>query len=342
MSDRPAWFPKGAPLTQESEQPDSMSARWKVLVSAPYMMSCLDRFLPWFEAHSIEPVVPNVRERLEEAELMNLVGDIDGVVCGDDRFTERVLERARRLKVISKWGTGIDSIDCVAAERLGIQVYRTPGAFTEPVTDSVLGYILAFARGIPWSTEDLRSGRWQKYSGRALNECVLGIIGVGDIGKSVATRARSFGMRVLVNDIRPMDPDWRAAVAVEDTSLAKLLQESDFVSINCDLNPTSYHLLSSEEFALMKSTAVVINTARGPIIDEPALIEALESGAIAGAALDVFEDEPLSPDSRLCRMSNVLLAAHNANSSPRAWERVHENTLRNLLAGLTQPRRRGA
>jgi D-3-phosphoglycerate dehydrogenase len=316
--------------------------QWKVLVSAPYMLTCIDRFLPWFDEHGIEPIVPQVEERLEERELLDLVGDIDGVVCGDDRFTAAVLEAAPKLRVISKWGTGIDSIDSEAAALLGIRICRTPGAFTEPVADSVLGYVLSFARGIPWATQDLRDGQWFKRPGFALNERVLGVVGVGDIGRAVAERAKSFGMQVLGNDVKGVDPQWCASVPVDVVTLPDLLRRSDFVSLNCDLNPMSHHLMGEEQFSLMKPTAVVINTARGPIIEETALVRALEEERIGGAALDVFEDEPLSEESPLRGMENVLLAAHNANSSPAAWEKVHENTLKNLYACLTEPSERDA
>ena len=319
-----------------------MAKRWKVLVSAPYMLTCIDRFLPWFEEHDIEPVLPSVEERLEESDLFEVIGDIDGAVCGDDRFTATVLDRAPKLKVISKWGTGIDSIDSEAAKRIGILVYRTPGAFTNPVADSVLGYVLSFARGIPWATEDLRNGSWFKHPGRALNECILGVVGVGDIGMAVSERARSFGMKVLGNDTKPLDTAWCARVQVQEVSISELLTQADFVSLNCDLNSTSHHLMGVKQFASMKPSAVVINTARGPIIDEAALILALKRREIAGAALDVFEHEPLSTESPLRDMENVLLAAHNANSSPTAWEKVHENTLKNLYDGLREPRRRDA
>ena len=203
----------------------------------------------------------------------------------------------------------------------------------------MLGYLLSFARCIPWSTQDLRDGRWFKRPGRALNECVLGGVGVGDIGTAVSERARAFDMTVLGADIKALDTAWSARVGVEEVTLHALLGRADFVSLNCDLNPTSYHLMGKEQFALMKPTAVVINTARGPLVEEDALIDALESGEIGGAGLDVFEDEPLSPESPLCRMENVLLSAHSANSSPTAWERVHDNTLKNLYAGLTEPQR---
>ncbi|MCX7609669.1 MAG: phosphoglycerate dehydrogenase [Anaerolineales bacterium] len=309
-----------------------------VLLSAPYMLPFLNRFRPVLERYGIDLITPNVQERLEEEDLLKYAGQFDGAICGDDRYTRRVLQAcAPRLKVISKWGTGIDSIDSVAAAELGIRVYRTPNAFTLPVADTVLGYILAFARRLPWMDIKMKSGRWEKLPSRALHECILGIVGVGNIGKAVARRARAFGMTVLGNDIIEIDHVFLAETGVQMTTLEDLLSRSDFVSLNCDLNPTSYHLINDRTLALMKPTAVLINTARGPVVDEPALIAALQAGQIAGAALDVFETEPLPLDSPLLKMDNVLLAPHNANSSPSAWERVHWNTIRNLLEGLGIP-----
>ncbi|WP_322507735.1 phosphoglycerate dehydrogenase [Anaerolinea sp.] len=309
-----------------------------VLLSAPYMIPVVDRFRPVFAHYGLELIIPPVRERLEEAELLEYAGQFDGAICGDDRFTARVIERCLpRLKVISKWGTGIDSIDRQAAQRLGVQVRNTPNAFTLPVSDSVMGYILAFARQIPWMDRAVKSGVWAKLPGYSLSERTLGVVGVGNIGKAVIRRARAFGMKILGNDIVPIAPDFILENGVEMTSLHDLLERSDFVSLNADLNPTSYHLINAETLAHMKPTAVLINTARGPLVDEPALIRALEEKRIAGAALDVFEIEPLPEDSPLRRMENVLLAAHNSNSSPAAWERVHWNTIRNLLDGLGIP-----
>lgn len=306
-----------------------------ILFTAPYMIPFLDRFRPVFERYDLELIVPEVRERLEEADLLKYAGRFDGTVCGDDRYTTRVIEAcAPRLKVISKWGTGIDSIDAEACSRYGIKIGRTLNAFTIPVADTVLGYLLAFSRRQPWMDKAMKSGKWDKLPGKALSESTLGVIGVGNIGKAVTRRARAFGMQVLGNDIAVIDHVFISETGIEMTSLEDLLTRADFVSLNCDLNPTSRHLMNAETFALMKSSAVLINTARGPIVHETALIEALQSGRLAGAALDVFEMEPLPPDSPLMKMDNVLLAPHNANSSPAAWERVHWNTIRNLLDGL--------
>jgi len=306
-----------------------------VLLSAPYMIPLLERFKPVFEQRDIDLIVPEVRERLEEEQLLELAGQFDGTICGDDIYTSRVLDAcAPRLRVISKWGTGVDSIDGAACARLGIHLYRTPNAFTTPVADSVMGYILAFARRQPWMDEAMKAGGWKKLAGRALSESTLGIVGVGNIGKAVTRRARAFGMQVLGTDIVGIDHVFIAETGIQMVPLEELLGRSDFISLHCDLNPTSLHLMDAKTLAQVKGGAILVNTARGAIVVEAALIDALQSGRLAGAALDVFEVEPLPAESPLLKMANVLLAPHNANSSPAAWERVHQNTLRNLFLGL--------
>lgn len=308
---------------------------YDVLISAPYMIPFLDRFKPVFEHFSIRLLTPRVEERLEEDDLAKMAGQFDGTICGDDRYTPAVLKACSpRLKVISKWGTGIDSIDRAACEELGIRLMNTPNAFTLPVADSVMGYILAFARQQPWMDKAIKNGIWKKIPGRSLSECTLGVIGVGNVGKAVLRRARAFGMTLLGNDIQPIPRDFLLENNVRSVSLQELLENSDFVSVNCDLNPTSYHLINQQTLGWMKKGSILINTARGPIVDENALGDALLAQTLAGAALDVFEQEPLPDMSPLLEMENVLLAPHNSNSSPAAWENVHWNTIRNLLIGL--------
>jgi D-3-phosphoglycerate dehydrogenase len=309
-----------------------------VLVSAPYLVPQFEHYRSLFDSHNLEVILIHSIERMEEEHLMKYAGQFDGAISGDDRYTERVLQACSpRLKVISKWGTGIDSIDAQAATRFGIKVCRTPNAFTLPVADSVMGYLLTYARRLPWMDRAMKAGTWEKISGRSLSECILGVVGVGLIGKAVLRRARAFGMQLLGNDIVEIDPVFIVENGVIMTSLTELLARSDFVSLNCDLNPTSYHLINQSTLAKMKPSAILINAARGPIVDEPALIAALQTRTIAGAALDVYEVEPLPKDSPLLQMDQVMLAPHNANSSPTAWQRVHTNTIRNLFDGLGIP-----
>ncbi len=309
--------------------------KYHILFTAPYMIPVVERFRPIFDAHDVELILPNVQERMEEIDLLFYAGKFDGTICGDDRYTERVIQGCvPRLKVISKWGTGIDSIDADACSRYGVRLCRTPNAFTVPVADSVLGYILAFSRHQPWMDKEMKRGKWEKIPGKSLSECSLGIIGLGNIGKAITRRARAFGMKVYGTDIVDVDHVFVTETGIEMTTLDSLLSQSDFISVNCDLNPTSYHLINHDTLALVKPNAVLINTARGPIVEEKALVDALQAKRLAGAALDVFEFEPLPLASSLMQMDNVMLAPHNSNSSPAAWERVHWNTIRNLFDGL--------
>jgi D-3-phosphoglycerate dehydrogenase len=302
------------------------------------MLPSIDRFRPVLERYGITLIVANVQERLEEVDILKYAGQFDGAICGDDQFTARAIAACTpRLKVISKWGTGIDSIDQDAAVRFGVKIRRTLNAFTLPVADTVMGYILAFARRHPEMNREMKSRRWNKIPGKALHETTLGIVGVGNIGKAVTRRARAFGMTVLGTDIVEIDHVFIAETGIRMVDLKLLMAEADFISLNCDLNPTSYHLVNSGTLSFAKPNSVIINTARGPIVDEPALVSALKAGRIGGAALDVFEVEPLPHSSPLLEMENVLLAPHNANSSLAAWERVHWNTIKNLLEGLGIP-----
>jgi D-3-phosphoglycerate dehydrogenase len=306
----------------------------KILVTAPYLQPVLQDYMHIFKENDMEVIVPRVEERLSEAELLEIIGDIDGVISGDDKFTAHVLQSAPKLKVISKWGTGIDSIDQDTARQLKIVIRNIPGAFNEPVADHVLGLMLSFARQIPWITEEMRAGRWKKLPCFSLAGKTLGMIGVGNTGKSVIRRAGCFQMRLIGNDISDMPAEFIEETGITMVNKEIILRESDFVTVNCDLNPTSYHLMGKEEFSLMKPTAFFINVARGPLVDEPALLEALQKGQIAGAGLDVFEEEPLPSDSPLLKMTNVLLSPHNANSSAEHWKRIHEKSIANLLEEL--------
>jgi D-3-phosphoglycerate dehydrogenase len=197
-----------------------------------------------------------------------------------------------------------------------------------------MGYILCFARGLLDMTTAMRAGEWRKAPGVALHETTLGIVGVGSVGRTVARRAVGFNMRILGTDPVAPPEAFLGETGMEMIDLPALLAASDFVSLHCDLNPTSVHIMNAAAFARTRKGAFLINTARGPLVDEAALADALRGGRLAGAALDVFEVEPLPSTSPLLQMPNVLLAAHNANASPTAWERVHWNTIANLFRVL--------
>ena len=261
----------------------------------------------------------------------------EGAVCGDDRYNADVIKACLpALKVISKWGTGIDSIDKQAAESMGVRVMNTPNAFTVPVSESVISSMLNFARQQPWMDRAMKNGVWDKIPGHTLSESTIGVVGVGNCGKAVLRRARAFGMKLLGNDIVEIAPDFLVENGVEMTTLEDLLQRADYISLNTSLTPSAYHLINAETLRLVKPNAVLINTSRGPVVHEVALIEALQQGRLRGAALDVFEQEPCRSKARSCRW--ITFCSHpTTKSSPFYWERVHWNTLRNLLIGLDIP-----
>src|SRR3989344_7598499 len=298
--------------------------KWKVLLSVPYLLPVLKEFQPLFDKHNVELIVTRNPELLTEAELLKLMPDIDGVICVDDHFTAKVLEASPKLKVISKWGTGIDSIDQEAAKRLGITVRNTLDAFTSGVGDTTLGYMLMFARQLISLDKDMKRGLWKKRGATALHECTVGGIGVGNIGRATLRRARAFGARLLGNDTLPISQEFINETGMKVVTKEEILRESDFVCLHCTLNPTSIKMIGEKELAMMKPTAYLINTARGPLIEEEALVKTLKSKKIAGAALDVFEVEPLPETSLLRTFDNVLLAPHNANSSFAARDRVNK------------------
>ena len=180
----------------------------------------------------------------------------------------------------------------------------------------------------------MKKGDWKKFDAVTLKESVLGIIGFGKIGKAIAKRAKSFGMKILANDIRNISDKLIIESGIKLVSIDQILAESDFISLNCDLNKSSFKLISVDELNLMKNNSFLINTSRGSIVDELALIDALNNKFIAGAALDVFVEEPLPIDSPLRTMNNCLLSAHNSNFSPAVFDYIHRKTIKNLLKGL--------
>jgi D-3-phosphoglycerate dehydrogenase / 2-oxoglutarate reductase len=306
----------------------------RVLITAPYMLREKEKVGILLQGKDIIVDWATVEERLEESDLTDIIGRYNGIICGDDRITKRVLEAAGNLEVIVKWGTGIDSIDREAAESRGIPVLRTLNAFSEPVGDTTLGVILAFARSIFVNDRLMKKGSWDKPRSFCLSEKTVGIIGLGNTGTAVVKRLHVFGPAVIANDIVEKDQGIIKKYNIAMVDKETIYENADFICIHCDLNETSFHLINREAFEKMRKKPYIINMARGPIIDEVALIDALRSGKIAGAGLDVFENEPLPKDSPLRGMDNVILSSHNANSSPYYWQRVHENSVKMLFKGL--------
>jgi len=304
------------------------------LITAHHLFPFLDEFDERFTRAGCRVHVGPPDKHVSESELLALVPGMAAIVCGDNPITRAVLEAAPTLRVICKWGTGIDSIDVAAARERGISVVNTPDAFTRPVADTTLGYIVYFARSLGRNDRAVRQGMWVAQPARSLDECTLGVIGVGDIGGMVLRRAVNLGMRCLAYDSDSETMGLCTSLGAEWTSLDDLLGESDFVSLHCALTPESRGIINRARLAQMRSSSFIINTSRGALIDEDALADAIRSKKVAGAALDVFESEPLGASSPLLHLENVLLSPHAANQSPKYHRSVSRNTIDILLAAL--------
>lgn len=268
---------------------------------------------------------------LPEAELLPLLEGVDAVYASVDRYTSAVLRspQASRLKIISRWGVGYDSIDIAAATDSGIVVAYTPGLLDEAVADYAMALMLGVARRIHEGHASMRAGRWAPAWGADIAGQTLGLVGCGRIGQAVARRAAGFGMTLLAHDPAPQTA--AEALGVSFVPLDELLDRSDFVSIHAALTPATRGLIGEPQLRRMKAGAHLVNTSRGAIVDEGALVRALNEGWIAGAAIDAFITEPLPPDHPLTTAPNLLLTPHQASFGLQTGRRVSEAAARALV-----------
>jgi glyoxylate reductase len=274
---------------------------------------------------------------LPEAELLERVSGVAAIIpMGAHPVGEGAIAAAKNLRVIAVAAVGYNLIDVAAATRRGVVVTNTPGVLTETTADMAWALLLAAARRVPEGDRFVRAGRWtgvywSLMMGADVHGATLGIIGFGRIGKAVARRAHGFGMRVLYHSRRP-DPEARA-LGAELRTKADLLRESDYVVLAVPLSPDTRHLIGAAELALMKATAFLVNIARGPVVDEAALVDALRTGRIAGAGLDVFEDEPrVHPG--LLELEQLALTPHVGSASRATRLRMATTAAENCVAAL--------
>jgi D-3-phosphoglycerate dehydrogenase / 2-oxoglutarate reductase len=278
------------------------------------------------------PDIPG--QHLEGDALVAAMEGCAGVVAGDDKFTADVLDRLPDLRAISKWGIGIDGIDLDAAATQGITVTNTPGMFDDEVADVTMAYITMLARQLAFIDRGIRSSAWPKPPGKSLRGLTLGIIGLGGIGRAVARRSAVAGMHLIGSDPSPDSRELAVADGVVTCDIDRLLADSDVVSINCPLNSATLHLLDHDAFAAMKPGVLIVNTGRGPVMSTDALVEALERNHVGGAAVDVLEEEPPSPDHPLKTFDNVIFGSHNASNTLEASSRTHGQAIKNLIDSL--------
>jgi len=271
----------------------------------------------------------NTGRPYEKEEMLKLIRDIDGIIIGIDELSAEIIEEADALKVISKYGIGLDNIDINTATNKKIIVTSTPTANVDAVADLAFGLILSLARRIPEADKKTKSGKWEKIIGKSVWEKTLGVIGLGKISRQVVKRAIGFEMNILAFDI-VKDKKFVQKYGIKYVNLEKLLRKSDYITIHIPLNDATRGMISYEELEKMKKNAFLINTSRGGIVDEEALYDALRNNKLRGAALDVYNNEPLR-ESPLKELDNVIMTPHIGAYTEEAIENMSIQAAQNLI-----------
>ncbi|MFM8857486.1 MAG: phosphoglycerate dehydrogenase [Actinomycetota bacterium] len=304
-----------------------------ILVTCRQMQIELTHHQERIESLGYEVLAPDLGERqhFSARELLDYSPRLVGIIAGDDELNSDFFDGSPNLKTVIRWGIGMDSVDHDAAARHGVTVRNTPGVFGAEVADSAFGYILNLARGYINIDSAVRRGEWPKREGLTLAGKRLGIVGLGTIGLEIAKRGIGFGMEIVAFD--PFVNTVPADITILD--LDAVVSTSRFIVLSCPLTTTTRHLINTERLSTIYPGAYLVNVARGPVVDEQALVEALKSGQLAGAALDVFEIEPLPTDSELRYLPNVVLGAHNASNTREGVSRASSTAVDFLLEELS-------
>jgi D-3-phosphoglycerate dehydrogenase len=279
--------------------------------------------------------VVTARGPLSEADTLAALSGIDATICGDDMVTRKVLDAtAPRLKVVSKYGIGVDKIDVARCTELGIPVLFTPGVNHTTVAEHAFLLLLALEKHLLFHTDSTRAGGWKRQTGRELLGKTIGIVGLGRIGREVALRARAFGMPVIAHDVFWDDDFARAHGVTRAGSLADLLATADYVSLHTNLTPETRHLVNAASIATMKPGAIIINCARGEIVDTEAVAAALATGRLRGYGTDVLDEEPPPPDHPLLRLPNCIVTPHVGSRTLESVQRQALAAVTNLIRAL--------
>ena len=301
------------------------------------MLGMIDSFRNIFDEKGIELSTPNVVQTLSIEELKEIVPKHDGWIIGDDPATREVFAawKLGQLKAAVKWGIGVDNVDFTACKDLGIPIINTPNMFGAEVSDIAVGYVIALARETFDIDRAVRAGEWPKPRGISLSRKVVALVGYGDIGKNTAKRLVAADMKVIAYD--PATSQLQPSSSIEFAQWPQRLNEADYILVTCALTPSSRHMINAESLAMTKQGVRVVNVGRGPVIDENALIAALQSGHVYSAALDVFEAEPLPMDSPLRSHPRCVFGSHNASNTADAVQRTSEIAISKLFEFLGIP-----
>jgi D-3-phosphoglycerate dehydrogenase len=275
------------------------------------------------------------RGPLNEADTFALVGDVDGYICGDDAITRKVLEKARpKLKVLSKYGIGVDKIDVKSCTEFGIPLLFTPGVNHTTVAEHNFLLLLALEKNLLFHTDSTRSGGWKRKTGHELLEKTIGIIGLGRIGKEVAIRARAFGMKVIAKDNHFDEAFGQQYGVKKAASLDELFAVSDYVSLHTNLTPETRDLVCAKSIAKMKKGVLILNCARGEIVNTNDMVAALKSGQVGGYGTDVLDQEPPPADHPLLKLPNVVITPHVASRTYESVVRQATCAVKNLILAM--------
>lgn len=305
----------------------------RVLVTATSFGKNDPTLRAYLESQVGEVIYNRTGKPLNPAQLADLLPGIDGFIAGLDSITAEALQAADRLQVISRYGVGVDNVDLEYARKENIIVTNTPGSNSVSVAELALGLMLALVRQIPQAVQATRAGDWPRINGFSLEGKTVGIVGFGSIGKQLGRRLTGFNCRILAYDPFP-DLPFAAELGIKICSLDELLNQSDIISLHLPLSPSTQSLVDEDFINRMKPGAMLINTARGDIIDEAALYNALNTGQLAGAALDVFCQQPPDPSNPLLALSNVLVTPHMGAHTDGATNAMGWMSLRDCLAVL--------
>lgn len=309
----------------------------KILISTASFAEYDGKPLELLKQTGFEIVLNPYKRKLKPEEVIALANDCTGIIAGTEALGADVLEKLPKLKAISRCGAGMDNVDLDAAKKLGITVTGTPNAPTQAVAELALALMLDLLRRTTVMDRQVREGKWSKIMGSLLTGKTIGIIGLGRIGRQVVELLKPFGCRVIACEPQP-DKKWVAAHDVELFSLDELLRQSDIVTLHIPYSKESHHLLNAEKLKLMKSSAMLINAARGGLVDEDALYDALKTGNIAGAALDVTEAEPYKGPLTELKEHNIILTPHIGSYAREARIEMETEAVKNLIAMLKEKR----
>ena len=304
----------------------------KILVTARSFIKTPGRHKELLEQTGYQVVENPLDRPLKEAEMVELIRDADGAILGLDEVTAKVIEAGRQLKVLSRYGVGVDRVDLKAATAAGVVVTNTPGTNHIAVAELTLGLMLSLARRIPEHDRIVKGGSWNRVRGTELAGKTLGIVGLGWISREVIRRAFAFDMRIVVQTAYP-DKELADHYGVEYLPLERLVREADFISLHCAFTPERADLIGEKELRAMKPTSYLINTARGELVDEEALLVALQEGWIAGAAMDAFKEEPATA-SPLVRLDNFIATPHIGAATYESILRMGTLAVENALQVL--------